>query len=56
MIMNIQHQTVCLLLHSLDVLIAAFEEFVGRSRDPMFPELVANDVRLPNEAQNHIIP
>ena len=56
MVADVQHETVGLLLHAPDVLVAAFEEAVGRSMDPLLSEPLGDGIRPPYEAHEDVIP
>lgn len=53
---NLQDQAVSLLLHAPDLLVAALEEPVGGSMDPLLSEPLGYGVRPPYEAHDDVIP
>jgi len=53
---DVQHETVGVLLHAPDLLVAAFEEAVGGSMDPLLSEPLGDGVRPPYEAHQDVIP
>ena len=53
---DVQHQAVSLLLHAPHVLVAAFQEAVGGSMDPLLSEQLAHGVRrgIPLVPMHHL--
>ena len=56
MVADVQHETVGVLLHAPDLLVAAFEEAVGGSMDPLLSEPLGDGVRPPYEGHQDVIP
>lgn len=53
---DVQHETVGLLLHAPDLLVAALEEPVGGSMDTLLSEPLGDGVRPPYEAHEDVVP